>query len=88
MESVEHDASEVDVLLFQMIIFCGEFFKEDFLRRCSRSIDYFRLDCASLSYSLWSFFLTNTAYNQADSRNSSTLVANRLRNVFKTLDVY
>jgi serine/threonine-protein kinase SRPK3 len=48
MVSAEHNASEVDVLLFQMIIFCGEFFKEDFLRRCSRSTDYFRLDCVSL----------------------------------------
>ncbi|THH14237.1 hypothetical protein EW146_g6079 [Bondarzewia mesenterica] len=40
----EKDASEVDVLLYQMILFCGEFFKQDFIRHCSRSLDYFRLD--------------------------------------------
>ncbi|KAF8911091.1 kinase-like domain-containing protein [Gymnopilus junonius] len=45
MVSVEHDASELDVLLYQMILFCGEFFQEDFLRRCPRSQDYFQLDC-------------------------------------------
>jgi serine/threonine-protein kinase SRPK3 len=45
MASTEHDASETDVLLYQMIIFCGEFFKQDFLQRCSRSMDYFQLDC-------------------------------------------
>jgi hypothetical protein len=44
----ERNASEVDVLLYQMISFCGEFFKEDFLRRCSGSLDYFQLDCLSL----------------------------------------
>jgi len=36
MASMEDDASEVDVLLYQMILFCGEFFKEDFLQRCPR----------------------------------------------------
>ncbi|KAF8814548.1 kinase-like protein [Phlegmacium glaucopus] len=45
MASMEDNASELDVLLYQMILFCGEFFEEDFLRRCSRSLDYFQLDC-------------------------------------------
>ncbi|KAF9480886.1 kinase-like protein [Pholiota conissans] len=44
MVSEEHNASETDVLLFQMILFCGEFFHEDMLRRCRYSLDYFRLD--------------------------------------------
>ena len=48
MTSAEYDASEVDVLIYQMISFCGEFFKQDFLQRCPRSIEYFQLDCASL----------------------------------------
>ena len=56
MASTEYDASEIDVLLYQMISFCGEFFKEDFLQRCSRSLDYFQLDCALLFSSLLSFF--------------------------------
>ncbi|KDR68899.1 hypothetical protein GALMADRAFT_128924 [Galerina marginata CBS 339.88] len=45
MAVVEQDASEIDVLLYQMILFCGEFFHQDFLQRCSRSLDYFQLDC-------------------------------------------
>ena len=47
MESAEHNASEVDVLLYQMIMFCGEFFKPDFLQRCSRSVNYFERNCTS-----------------------------------------
>ncbi|KIM38883.1 hypothetical protein M413DRAFT_238944 [Hebeloma cylindrosporum] len=45
MKLPEQDASEVDVLLYQMISFTGEFFKADFLQRCERSVDYFRPDC-------------------------------------------
>ncbi|KAF8803175.1 kinase-like protein [Phlegmacium glaucopus] len=45
MASMEDNSSELDVLLYQMILFCGEFFKEDFLHRCPRSLDYFQLDC-------------------------------------------
>jgi len=45
MTSMEDDASEIDVLLYQMILFCGEFFKEDFLQRCPGSLNYFQLDC-------------------------------------------
>jgi hypothetical protein len=89
MASTEHDASETDVLLYQMIIFCGEFFKQDFLQRCSRSMDYFQLDCALLFSSLLSFSsLIDITYDQVDPRNSSALVANRFRNVFSILDVY
>ena len=55
MVSIEHDASEVDVLLYQMILFCGEFFHEDFLKRCPRSLDYFQLDCRPYFLSLYSF---------------------------------
>ncbi|PPQ72735.1 hypothetical protein CVT26_003021 [Gymnopilus dilepis] len=46
MVAEEYNASEVDVLLYQMILFCGEFFQPDLLRRCSRSIDYFERDCS------------------------------------------
>ena len=91
MASTEHNASEVDVLLYQMISFCGESFKQDFLQRCSRSMDYFWLDCASLFYSRSSFFwliINNTAYDQVGSRNSRALIANRSRNVFSILDVH
>ncbi|KAF8815397.1 hypothetical protein BYT27DRAFT_7333939 [Phlegmacium glaucopus] len=45
MAFMEDNASELDVLLYQMILFCGEFFEEDFLQRCPRSLDYFQLDC-------------------------------------------
>ena len=55
MTSTEHDASEVDVLIYQMISFCGEFFEQDFLQRCSRSIEYSQLDCASLRLFYWLF---------------------------------
>jgi serine/threonine-protein kinase SRPK3 len=48
MESKENNASEVDVLLYQMVTICGENFKESFIRRCARTLDYFRLDCALL----------------------------------------
>ncbi|KAF8335635.1 kinase-like protein [Amanita rubescens] len=53
--SAEHDASEIDVLLYQMILFCGEFFKVELLRRCSHSLDYFQLDCSLLFSSLLFF---------------------------------
>ena len=65
----ERNASEVDVLLYQMISFCGEFFKEDFLRRCSGSLDYFQLDCVSLlspfKYPSGSHSLTSLAIRSA-----------------------
>ena len=87
MASVEHNASETEVLLYQMISFCGEFFHGDFLRSCSRSTDYFKLDCASLFSSLV-FRLIDGAYDQADSRNSSVIVANLFSNVLSIVDVY
>jgi serine/threonine-protein kinase SRPK3 len=49
MQSPENDASEVDILLYQMITFCGEFFERAFLERCIRSPDYFQRDCATYS---------------------------------------
>ncbi|KIM38887.1 hypothetical protein M413DRAFT_75515, partial [Hebeloma cylindrosporum] len=49
----EHDAPEIDVLLYQMICFCGEFFNEELLQRCPGSVDYFRLDCRSPLHSPW-----------------------------------
>lgn len=39
------NASEIDVSLYQMIVFCGEFFPPDFLQRCPHSREYFTLDC-------------------------------------------
>jgi serine/threonine-protein kinase SRPK3 len=45
----ERNVSEEVMILYQMIMFCGEFFNEDFLTRCSRSRDYFNRNCASLS---------------------------------------
>ncbi|PPQ71738.1 LOW QUALITY PROTEIN: hypothetical protein CVT25_004791, partial [Psilocybe cyanescens] len=45
MVSEIDNASEIDVLILQMILFCGEFFHEDFLKRCPRSLEYFQPDC-------------------------------------------
>ncbi|KAG0693696.1 kinase-like domain-containing protein [Suillus ampliporus] len=42
----ERNLSEEDMLLYQMIMFCGEFFYEDFLQRCPRSHDYFNNNCS------------------------------------------
>jgi hypothetical protein len=87
MASAERDASEVDVLLYQMIIFCGEFFKQDFLQRCPGSTEYFRSDCALLflrSYASDSLM----PHDQVDSRNSSAMLANHSRNVFWMRDVH
>jgi hypothetical protein len=63
MPSMEHDASEVDVLLYQMISFCEEFFKQDFLERCAHSLDYFRLDC-SLPHLFALLLFVNTSYDR------------------------
>ncbi|KIJ62429.1 hypothetical protein HYDPIDRAFT_169105 [Hydnomerulius pinastri MD-312] len=41
----EKNATDEDILLYQMIIFCGEFFQADFLMRCSRSHEYFNRNC-------------------------------------------
>jgi serine/threonine protein kinase len=89
MKSPEDDASEEDVLLFQMIIFCGEFFKPDLLRRCSRSLDYFNPDCASpLNFSP---MCTRRFFNDSDQvhrRNLNVSLAKSSRNVFFLQDVY
>ncbi|KAH7918638.1 kinase-like protein [Leucogyrophana mollusca] len=45
MELPEKNATEEEVLLYQMISFCGEFFHEDFLRKSARSLDFFFLNC-------------------------------------------
>ncbi|KAH7904191.1 kinase-like domain-containing protein [Hygrophoropsis aurantiaca] len=45
IEFPEKNAKEEDVLLYQMISFCGEFFSPEFLQRCSRSREYFNTDC-------------------------------------------
>ncbi|THH12857.1 hypothetical protein EW146_g7302 [Bondarzewia mesenterica] len=37
--------SREDTVLYQMICFCGEFFHEKYLGRCSRSTQYFDYDC-------------------------------------------
>ncbi|KIJ62431.1 hypothetical protein HYDPIDRAFT_30399 [Hydnomerulius pinastri MD-312] len=41
----EKNATDEDILLYQMIIFCGEFFQADFLMQCSRSHEYFNRNC-------------------------------------------
>jgi serine/threonine-protein kinase SRPK3 len=48
IEWAENNASEVDVLLYQMICFCGEFFTPHFLQRGAHTAKYFEKDCASL----------------------------------------
>ncbi|KAG2121733.1 kinase-like domain-containing protein [Suillus clintonianus] len=42
----EKGVSEEAMLLYQMIMFCGEFFHKDLLTRCSRSHDYFNINCS------------------------------------------
>ncbi|KAG2143114.1 kinase-like domain-containing protein [Suillus cothurnatus] len=42
----ERNVSEEVMILYQMIMFCGEFFNEDFLTRCSQSHDYFNRNCS------------------------------------------
>jgi serine/threonine-protein kinase SRPK3 len=42
----ERNVSEEAMLLYQMIMFCGEFFNEGLLTRCSRSHDYFNRNCS------------------------------------------
>ncbi|KAF8886015.1 kinase-like domain-containing protein [Infundibulicybe gibba] len=51
MVSSKFDMTEVDVLLYQMVLFCGEPFTQEFLQRCPRSADYFNPD-GSLKKSL------------------------------------
>ncbi|KAG6902109.1 hypothetical protein C0995_004290 [Termitomyces sp. Mi166 len=43
-------ASEEDVLIFQMILFCGKFFEPPLLQRCRRSAEFFRKDCNLLKF--------------------------------------
>ena len=88
MESKEHDASRVDVLLYQMILFCGEFFSDSFLQRCSRSIDYFQLDSVSLILISPFFQLIDICSDQADPGSFRDLFVNHFRSVFSILDVY
>jgi serine/threonine-protein kinase SRPK3 len=38
------DYSEEDAMLYQMVCFCGEFFKELLLRQCTRASQYFDSD--------------------------------------------
>ena len=81
MASIEDNVSEVDVLLYQTILFCGEFFK-DFLRCCPRSLDCFQLNCRSYHFSPDSSSDSLAPLMQVDPRNSEALFANRCNNVF------
>lgn len=50
MESKEHEASETDVLLYQMILFSGEFFQPDLEPRAFPIGLYVLFACPPLSH--------------------------------------
>jgi hypothetical protein len=83
MASIELDASEVDVLLYQMILFCGEFFNVALVASIISSWTVGRIIFSSYSSSDSSTYLM-----QVDPRNSGALFANHSRNAFLILDAY